>query len=138
MEAINRVTALLAGHGLDPWPIPQLAEFGRDAKRLWKETRQQFNLDVSFGQDAVALIDPDCRLPSDLEEQIAQKFSGVNRRVLISFIKWEVCAATSRHPNPYEPLVNIIEHAGYMHVEHGMFLDIYDFESNNCGVVLFQ
>jgi hypothetical protein len=136
-NALDRVNALLAGQRCEPWPLDRLASLGHEAKQRWLALRQAGH-DVEFAGDAVRLLDPEFSLAPDLEERIQRAFSWHNRRAVIRFLKWATCPKTEGAENPFEPLVEIIEHGGSLHVEHGMFLDIYDSDAKMCGIVLVR
>lgn len=136
-NAVDRVNALLAGQRCEPWPLERLATSGREAKRRWLELRQAGH-DVGFGGDAIRLLDPAFSIAPDLEKRIQSAFPWSNGHAVIRFLKWATRPKTEGAQNPFEPLIEIIEHGGSLHVEHGMFLDIYDSESRKCGIVLIR
>ena len=111
--------------------------FGQEAKRRWLSLRQAGH-DVEFAGDAVRLLDPAFTLPPELEECIQRALPWHNGRAVIRFLKWATCPATEGAENPFEPLLEIIEHGGSLHVEHGMYLDIYDSDAKMCGIVLVR
>jgi hypothetical protein len=125
------------GRRREPWALQQLAALGREAKRRWLELRQS-GLDLSCAGDAVALLDPEFRLPPDLEERIQEALPGIEGRVAVRFLKWVMCAKTQEDENPFEPLLEILEHGGSFYVEHGMFLDIYSDQGAKCSIVLIR
>src|SRR5260370_2393626 len=131
--ASNRVSALIAGQRSEPWPLEQLAALGREAKRRWLALRQAGH-DVEFAGDAVRLLDPAFSLAPELEERIQQALPWHNGRAVIRFLKWATCPKTEGAENPFDPLVEIIEHGGSLHVEHGMFIDIYYSDAKMCGI----
>jgi hypothetical protein len=136
--ASERVEALVLGKRVDPWPIGQLASLGHEAKKRWLGTREQFGLDVCFAGDGVALLAPKFVLPDGMEERILAGLPGVDGRFAVRFLKWASCPKTMDSTNPLEPLIEILEHGGSSRPEHGMFLDIIDYQGATCGVVIYR
>jgi hypothetical protein len=133
MTAAARVQALVDGQRLDAWPIKHLVELGRASVETWSVVKQLFNLEDSFGGDAVAQLDPELRLPEGMENQILKALPD-GAWYAVHFLKWEMCQKTNGLDNPFEPLVQILEHGGSMHVEHAMYMDITAADSSTAGI----
>jgi hypothetical protein len=133
--AFDRVRRLVEGSRLEAWPLAKLIELGREARTRWQELRRS-RIDVDFAGDAVRIIDPEFRLPDDVEESIQAALRWINGRVAVRFLKWATSSKTSHRQNPFEPLLEIVEHGGSLHVENGM-LEIYDAEGAKCMLRLW-
>jgi hypothetical protein len=137
MEALERINALVDGRQSDVWAIKQLAALGHEAVRRWEAVQETLQVNEPFGSDAVALIEPEIQLRSELLERIQQKL-GMSGRYANRFLKWQLCSKTCMVANPFEPLVEIMEHGGSCRVEHAMFLDIYSADGQTCGICLIK
>ena|SRR5438067_531597 len=136
LSAVERVQTLVDGRRLAGLPMDELLVLGDEAKRRWRALRLDYELPLEFAGDAVALIDPEFRLPSDVEERIQHGLPWAYRRITVRYLKWEMCPTTQGAENPLEPLIEILEHGGGFHIDHGTFLDIYDTDGAACSVVL--
>jgi len=129
MNAIDRVTAIGQRKPVEKWRREDFLYAAKRAKDRWHATEELFEIRYEMLRDAVLEIDP----KFDLSDDQVGAITNANlpqvyllRRISVSFVRWEMCHATTGFPNPYDPLIEIWEHGGDIQQEHGQFLDLYD------------
>ena len=129
MDALERIERIRRSASKNNWSPDEFQDAAIRARELWQAVESLFGVRYGLLTDAVSAIDPTFELP-DIELSAIRKaeVAGTPGGELVAtwFAKWDRCPVTRGIDNPYEPLVEILEHGGAVSKEHGQFIDIYD------------
>ena len=124
------------------WCPEDFLRAAREGARRYRQVEEAFGIRYGMWTDAVAVIDPGYRLPSDDERAIRDapipERRRADKRLALWFVSWERCRATAGLPNPYEPWLAIMEHGGWFTAEHGQFVDVFDATGMPVGSVVVR
>lgn len=141
MDALDRILCL----GRTPareWSDAEFQQAAWEGKRRFEEIESVLEIQYGMFRDAVAVLAPAFSLSPEEEVAIAaapiREAYHATKRLAVSYLKWERCPVTAGLPNPYEPWIEIMEHGGAFHVEHGQFVDIFTHRGMPVGSVVVR
>jgi hypothetical protein len=125
-DPLKRIAAFRERRRTGEWTDEDFIGAVREAHMRWSIAKEHFGVKFPMIADAVAVIAPSFELSADEAEQIEKAGlpPSLTGRLREYFVRWARCPVTCGELNPYEPLVEILEHGGLFTAEHGM-LELY-------------
>lgn len=141
MTPIERIVKVRCNSPTSDWQAEDFRSAMCEAQERWKSIEELFEVEYPLLGDAIAEIEPDFELDEVSETTISESAISklcLGRRIAISYVKWDQCQRTDDIDNPFEPLIKIYEHGGYVNKEHGQFIDVFDADGMPVGGMMVR